>query len=258
MDRSHSVTVRHEGAVSTVTFDAPPHNLLDIDIMDRLVRAHLEADAHPRTQVIVTRSALPQMFCNGLDPDYVVALAPVDRPPVFHAVGRVLHHLFALTKPHISVIAGPAMAGGAILAIPSDFRFFDSDHGRISFTEVKVGLPLPEALCAVIGHFCSPPVLRDVVLGRNLDAREAVAAGLGDGHASGAALEALVTKQVERLTRISPAVLRATKLALRRRLLEQTSAFMHGDPLFESFVGDDFLGEGLRALLEQRRPRFTR
>lgn len=258
MDRSKCVTVSHEGAVSTVTFDAPPQNLLDIDMMDRLVQAHLEADAHPRTQVIVTRSAVPGVFCHGLDPLYVLALAPADRPPVFHAIGRVLHHLLALGKPHITVISGAALAGGAILAIPSDFRFFDADQGRLSFTEVKVGLPLPGALCDVIAHFCSPALLRDVVLGKNLDAREAVAAGLGDGMATGAALETLITKQIERLTRVSPAVLRATKHALRRRLLEQTAQFMKGDALFESFVGDDFLGEGLRALVEQRRPRFAR
>jgi len=258
MDRTQCVTVHHEGAVSTVTFDAPPQNLLDIDLMDRLVQAHLEADAHPRTQIIVTRSAVPQVFSHGLDPRYVLALAPADRPPVFHAIGRVLHHLFALGKPHITVVSGAALAGGAILAIPSDFRFFDADHGRISFTEVKVGLPLPEAVCAVLAHFCTPPMLRDVVLGKNLDALEAVAAGLGDGMATGAELETLIHKQIERLTRVSPAVLRTTKQYLRRRVLEETAQFTKGDPLFESFVGDDFLGEGLRALVEQRRPRFAR
>ncbi len=258
MDRNRCVTVTHEGGVSTVTFDAPPQNLLDIDLMDRLVQAHLEADAHPRTQVIVTRSAVPEVFSHGLDPLYVLTLAPADRPPVFHAIGRMLHHLFALAKPHITVVSGAALAGGAILAIPSDFRYFDAEHGRISFTEVKVGLPLPEPVCAVIAHFCTPPMLRDIVLGRNLDAREAVAAGLGDGMATGAALETMVAKQIERLTRVSPAVLRTTKHYLRRQLLAQTAEFMKGDALFESFVGDDFLGEGLRALVDGRRPRFTR
>ena len=36
MDRNRCVTVTHEGAVSTVTFDAPPQNLLDIDLMDHV------------------------------------------------------------------------------------------------------------------------------------------------------------------------------------------------------------------------------
>ena len=42
MDRNRCVTVTHEGGVSTVTFDAPPQNLLDIDLTCRYL-AHITA-----------------------------------------------------------------------------------------------------------------------------------------------------------------------------------------------------------------------
>lgn len=252
-----TVEVNHNGVVSTISLTAPPQNLLTTDIMDALVEAHQQADAHPDTRVIVTTSGLENMFSNGLDPMYVLKKNDEDRRDIFKGVGRMLHGLYALGKPHICVVNGPAMAGGAIMAIPADFRYFDSEHGRMSFAEVKVGLPIPEALVEVIRGVVRPQYLRHVIMmAGNLDAKTALDAGLADGAASGEALNELVEKQIGRLSRLSPAVLKATKASMRRRVLEMTRSFQKGDPNFEHFVGDNFLGEGLRALVENRFANF--
>ena len=71
-----SIELIHEGPVSIVTLNTPPMNLLEIETMDLLVDLHREADAHPDTRVIVTRSAVPNMFSNGLNPQYVLAMSP--------------------------------------------------------------------------------------------------------------------------------------------------------------------------------------
>ena len=251
------VSVQHEGVVSRVILDNPPLNLLDIETMDALVDAHKEADAHPETRVILTESAVPHVFCNGLDPQYVLSLEEGKRTDVFRAVGRMLHGLFSLGKPHISLIKGPAMAGGAVLAITSDFRIFDVEHGRLSFSEPKVGLPIPEAITAVIKQYCARPFLRDVVmLAKNMDARQAMLAGLADSAAKPEGFDEVVQKLVERLARLSPSVLKETKRGMRCEALVKTAAFLEGDAAFDRFVGDGFLGEGLKALVEERFPNF--
>lgn len=252
-----TLRLEHQGPVSRVILDYPPQNLLTIDIMDGIVEAHREAASRAGTRVILTESAVPGMFSNGLDPQYVLNFAETERVQVFRAVGRMLHGLFSLDKPHICKITGPAMAGGAILAITADFRLFDTEHGRISFSEPKVGLPIPGAVQAVIGQFSQPRYLRDIVLmAKNLDAPAALAAGLADGAASGNDLDEMVRKWAERLVRLSPSVLAATKKAMREKVRHETAAFLEGDPRFDRFTGDQFLGEGLRALVDQRFPRF--
>lgn len=251
------VSLEHGNAVSTVTLNRAPMNLLDIEAMDAIIAAHLEADAHPETRLIITRSALPGVFCNGLDPMYVLKKSPEERIAVFEAVGRMLDSLFRMGKPHIAAINGPAMAGGAILAITADFRVFDADHGRMSFSEPKVGLPIPESVSAVIGLFCARPALRDVVmLGKNMDAQWALGAGLADAVSSTAEFEETLAKLVDRMARLSPKVMRETKRGLRRHLYPLTELLTRRDGAFSAFVSDDFLGEGLRALVEKRFPKF--
>lgn len=255
-----SISLSHEGAVSFITIDLPPMNLLTIDIIDELIEKHQEADRHPETRVIVTRSAVDNMFSNGLNPVYVLKRDEAGRTDVFRAIGRLIHRLFGLGKPHIAALNGPAMAGGAILAITADFRYMEAEHGRLCFSEPKVGLPIPEPVIAVIASFCTPGKVREVaLLGKNMDAPTALSFGLADGVGEGnAGLTSLVEQAVGRLARLSPAVLKATKAGMRRPLLELTAQFESDLGDFVQFTSADFLGEGLQALVEGRQPVFKR
>lgn len=257
---SDLITVQHAGAVSTVTYTNPPFNLLDIGVMDDLVTAHREADLHPETRVVVTRSGLEGMFSNGLNPMVVLGMTPQERVEMFRSVGRLVHGLYGLKKPHITVCNGPAMAGGAVWAILSDWRYMDAERGRISFAESKVGVPVPEALVNIIRTVCLPSALTDVVLmAKNVSAPEAKAIGLVSEIAAADQLDALVTKQVERIARLSPGVLAATKHGMRAHILRETEHMLAAtDTDFERFVGDDYLGEGLNAFMEGRPPVFTK
>ena len=257
-----AITLTHQGPASVVTFTLPPFNLLDIQTMDELVAVHQEADAHPEPRVIVTRSGLEGMFCNGLNPLTVLEANDAGRRDVFEGVARLVKGLYTLKKPHIAVINGPAMAGGAVLAILADLRYMDSERGAICFAEAKVGVPVPPGMVSVIAGVCHPNALREIVmLGKKYDPQPAVEAGLVDGLAPAAGLDALVDKQVARLSRLSLDVLIACKASLRATTIEKAN-----DPFasngrckhFMEFVGDEYLGEGLRAFMEGRQPVFVK
>ncbi|MCL4694866.1 MAG: enoyl-CoA hydratase/isomerase family protein [Candidatus Hydrogenedentes bacterium] len=254
------IAVTHEDMVSTVTYTNPPFNLLDIEIMDALVAAHQEADAHPDTRVIVTRSGLDGMFCNGLNPMTVLEADLDGRSAIFAGVGRMIHGLYSLRKPHIAVLNGPAMAGGAVFAITADFRYLDQDRGALCFAEAKVGVPVPEELAAIIAGVCSPAMLREVVmLGKNLKPEQALAAGLVDGIAPADGLEELVSTQVARLSRLSCDVVKACKASIRAPIWRRTESMLsESDAEFTRFLSDEYLGEGLKAFLEGRQPVFTK
>ena len=257
---SDIVSVTHVDETSTVVFNHAPMNLLNIDTMDALLAAHREADAHPDTRVIVLRSAIKGLFSNGLDPMAVLAADSAGRVAIFEALGRLSQGLISLGKPHIAVLNGPALAGGAVLAVLADFRYLDEEVGAICFAEVKVGLPVPASIIAVIRQYCAPPMLREVVLlGKHLKAPLALEAGLADGIAPAAKLEDMVTTHVARLARLSPAVLRTTKAHLHAPLLATLAGAGGSD--FEAlvpFLGEDFMVEGLNAVLEGRPAVFWR
>jgi len=253
-----SIDLVHENHASIITFTKPPMNLLDTETMNALIEAHQEADQHPGTRVIVTRSGIDGIFCNGLNPKVVLETPVEDRQIIFNAVGRMLHDLLFLKKPHIAELNGPAMAGGAILAITADFRYMHAEKGRFCFAEAKVGLPVPKSVIGAIQLFCHPSAVREVaMLGKNMDAAFAHRCGLVDGLAdSGEDLAELVRVQTARLARLSPAVLAATKQGLRDHLFEVTKTFADRPGEFMRFCGPEFLGEGLTALVEGRPPVF--
>ena len=258
---SDAITLSHEGPASIVTLTQPPFNLLDIQTIDRLVALHQEADAHPGSHVIVTRSGLEGMFCNGLNPLTVLDADREGRVAIFEAVARLAAGLYRLKKNHIAVLNGPAMAGGAVLAILADFRYMDSERGVICFAEAKVGVPVPEGLVAVIASVCQPAALREVVmLGKKYEPQDALAIGLVDGIAPASELDALVNKQVARLSRLSLDVLKACKASIRAAVLPNASNALaiSSGKAFLDFVGDDYLGEGLKAFMEGRQPVFTK
>jgi enoyl-CoA hydratase/carnithine racemase len=153
------------------------------------------------------------------------------------------------------------MAGGAVLAILADFRYFDQDRGVICFAEAKVGVPVPREMVAIIAGVCSPAWIREVVmLGKNMKAPDALAAGLADGLAPAPELDALVEKQIARLSRLSLDVVKACKASIRAPILSKGKVFMadgDGDG-FAGFLGPDYLEEGLKAYLEGRQPVFRK
>lgn len=257
---SDHIAVTHAGLVTTVTYTNPPFNLLDIEIMDALISAHQEADAHPDTRVIVTRSGLDGMFCNGLNPLTVLDADMGGRSAIFAGVGRLIHGLYSLKKPHIAVLNGPAMAGGAVFAITADFRYMDQERGALCFAEAKVGVPVPEDLATIIAGVCSPAMLREVImLGKNLKPEQALAAGLVDGIAPADGLEELVSTQVARVSRLSCDVVKACKASIRAPILRRTErSSIQSDAAFTRFLSDEYLGEGLKAFLEGRQPQFQK
>ncbi|GMU91451.1 MAG: enoyl-CoA hydratase [Candidatus Hydrogenedentota bacterium] len=257
-----TISLSHQGLASVVTFTEPPFNVLDIETMENLIAAHREADAHPDTRVVVLRSGLEGMFSNGLNPIKVLDADTQGRIEIFKAVERLVIALYSLQKPHIAVLNGPAMAGGAVLAILADFRYMDQDRGAICFAEAKVGVPVPEGLVAIIAGVCNPTAMREVVmLGKNMKPQDALAAGLVDGIAPAGELDAMVEKQVARLSRLSSDVVKACKFSLRAPILSRATGILGADgkaTSFTRFVTDEYLGEGLRAFLEGRQPVFTK
>lgn len=129
----------HGDRVALLRMDDGKVNAIGPDFLRDFGHAWGEATRDGRA-VVLTGNA--KAFSAGLD---LKRLPGLERPEMI-AFARGFNSLFrdvlAYPRPVIAAIDGPAMAGGAILALSSDFRLV-SPNAKLAVTEVPVGIPFP-------------------------------------------------------------------------------------------------------------------
>jgi enoyl-CoA hydratase len=175
-----------QGPLAVLRLDKARGNAIDEALVDELLRACAEMEADDGVRGVLLASANPKLFCPGLD---LVSLIEFDRPRLerfMQAFGRMLGSLFGLRKPMVAAVSGHAVAGGCILALTADWRVLRRGGVSIGLNEVKVGVPLPLSVSALLRATVPPGSLsRVALLGRNFADDEALAAGLADELAGG-------------------------------------------------------------------------
>ena len=148
------------------------------------------------------------------------------------------------------------MAGGAVLGILTDFRFLSTGKNRYSFSEVRVGLTVPPGLLKLIESVVGPQnIIRTAMLASAFKPEEAKAVGLADELFPRDKLLANVEKFMKRLFELPLANMRSVKANLRRDRLAMLENFNEDLQNMKGVLSGN-IEEGLRAVLERRRPRF--
>jgi enoyl-CoA hydratase/carnithine racemase len=216
---------------------------------------HLDAAKKPRT--VVLRSGIPQVFSHGMDPAYFVGADLDERKRIFVSLANLMEVFYKLGIPVVAEINGSALAGGAVLALLADFATISADHGKICFSETKVGLPVPEVIQQLIRFKLAPHLFNDVVLlGKNFDATAALEAGMVNHiHYDQKESDGYVQDICNRFARIAPEVIASTLNDSKRGLLPGKDRFIDSmDDCFVPFLTDEFLGKGLKTLLAGQKP----
>ena len=213
-----------QGPLAVLRLDKARGNAIDEALVDELLRACAEMEADDGVRGVLLASANPKLFCPGLD---LVSLIEVDRPRLerfMHAFGRMLVSLFGLRKPMVAAVSGHAVAGGCILALTADWRVLRRGIS-IGLNEVKVGVPLPLSVSALLRATVPPGSLsRVALLGRNFADEEALAAGLADELADGEGFEGACLARLQEFAEKDPYSLAVTKKYLRAEALQQMKA----------------------------------
>ncbi len=247
--------------VARLSLNFPPFNTLDVPRMRALAasaRKLAEAKGADRPRAVVLASEVPFQFSHGIDPQAILATDVEGRKQVFLALGDLVEALWFLHIPLIADVSGPAFAGGAVLAALADFAVIDQTHGKICFSEVKVGLPLPYFVQRLVHRKVNPASWNEVLLvGRNVDAAEACRIGFAQAsYATPGERDEALGQIVGRVTRLPPAALSETlrqNRAPERPLLRQ---FRENLAEFADFLTEDFLEKGLRAVVKGEQPKF--
>ncbi len=177
-----------------------------------------------------------------------------DRPPT-----RFLRALATLPQPAVAAVSGVAVGIGTTLLLHCDLVFAAPD-ARFQLPFVKLGL-VPEAassllLPRLVGY---PRAAEWLLLGEPFDATAAAEAGLINAVVDADALEAHAANVAQRLTRLPPQALAATKRLLRQRERERVLSVMDEElDVFVRLLGGDEAREAISAVLEKRAPDFSR
>jgi enoyl-CoA hydratase/carnithine racemase len=146
-----------------------------------------------------------KFFCIGLD---LPALLQLDRPDMtefYVRFNQAVLDLYALPMPTICAIDGHATAGGAIIAISSDFRFVSSGRKLIGFNEVKIGVPVPYLadlmLRQITGDRCATEMM---FTGEFVEPQQAQKVGLIDDVFSPEDLEEKAVAKISELAALPP------------------------------------------------------
>jgi len=213
-----------QGPLAVLRLDKPRGNAIDEELVGELRQACADLEADDGVRGVLLASAHPKLFCPGLD---LVSLVEYDRARLqrfMAAFGLMLSALYGLRKPVVAAVSGHAVAGGCILAMAADWRVLRRGGVSVGLNEVKVGVPLPLSVCALLRATVPPGALsRVTLLGRNFADEEALAAGLADELAD-KDFEAACLSRLQEFAEKDPYSLAVTKTYLRADALRQMKA----------------------------------
>jgi 2-(1,2-epoxy-1,2-dihydrophenyl)acetyl-CoA isomerase len=255
--------LEREGFVATLSFNRPDRmNSMTIESLEEFIKAVQTLNQDNRVRVLVI-TGVGRGFCSGADKDLIQYLIDLKDGAQFRRVLREFVHktvncIEQIEKPVIAAINGPAVGGGAELALACDFRIA-SEEARFIFTEVKIGI-IPDAgaiprLTRLLGYGKAKEI---ILTGRTIDGLEAEHIGLVNRCVPGDKLKVEAKQWAEQLLQSAPRA-----LGLAKRMIDQTmdvdlmtALDMVGIAQTELWNTKD-VQEGLNAFREKRKPIFT-
>lgn len=218
------IAVTNHGRVREVSLARPPVNALNPALM-RALRAAVGEARRDGCEGIVL-SGRPGCFSGGLDVPELLRLDRSELRRAWEELFGLFADLATSTIPIASALTGHAPAGGAVIAICTDYRVLAEGPYVIGLNEVEVGLPVPEVVHRTLAHVVGTRTAeRLAVTGALLAPAEALRCGLVDELASVAEVVPRALGWVNGVLARSQGAVAATRRIARRPLSDAFAAF---------------------------------
>lgn len=245
--------------IAIITLNRPPMNPLNTQLLrdfEKLIEDSIESDSSIKA-VIVTGSG-EKAFAAGADVNEVLENTPLEQ----YAYLRLIHSAFQkiedIDRPTIAAVNGLALGGGCELTLACDFRLA-SENAKFSFPEINIGV-IPggggtQRLPRIIGLGKAKELL---FMGDTITASEAEKLGLVNKVVSESELNEKSMELAEKLAKkpevaikvLKNTVNKGTQMDLGSALDFEITSFLI------PFSTEDRV-EGIKALLEKRKPNFS-
>lgn len=252
-----------DGSVAIVELARPPHNFLDADLMAALVGALDEAADRDGCLAIVIASE-GRSFCAGANFGATGTGSGTEGASAtdgFRAVVSRFYQeaekIFAIPKPLVAAVHGPAIGAGLGIALACDLRvtcpeaFFAANFVRLG---IHPGFGLSVTLPELIG----PGRAADLLLtGRRVGGEEALSIGLAERCVPADDVRKVSVELAAEIAEAAPLAVAATRSTLRRGLSERVHDALALELEEQArLMGTADAAEGISAMLARRPPKF--
>jgi cyclohexa-1,5-dienecarbonyl-CoA hydratase len=247
------ITFEKRDGVAWLTLNKPPLNVLNIAMMREIATALEGLNDDPSVKVLVFEAAEgSKAFSAGVDVSEHTADKVEEMIEIFHRIFRLLD---VLEVPTVAIVDGAALGGGCELVLFCDM-VIASERASFGQPEIQVGVLPPIAVVALPGIIGPKKAMEMVLIGDRIRAPEALQLGLVNKVVPPEELRAAADEFVGKLTKLSGAVLRLTKRAVR---IGSAGDFADGLAAVEELylgplMSTEDANEGLAAFVEKRAP----
>ena len=253
------------GGIATVTINRPEvFNATNNVLHAELTRIWRDLDADPAVRVIVVTGAGDQAFSAGGDLNDIGFRAGLSDQERFEATMRVMKEAEAIVygmvnceKVIISAINGVAVGAGLAIALMADISII-AEEARLTDGHARLGVAAGDHAAMIWPLLCGMAKAKYYLLTCDfIDGREAERIGLVSKAVPRADLMPTATDIARRLADGPQHALRFTKKALNQWLrLGGITAFDYSLALEMLGFFSSAPGEGARAIMEKRPPKF--
>lgn len=244
---------KRDDQLAAITFNRPPLNILNIEMMNELNRALSEVLNTPSLKVLLIRGE-GKAFSAGVDVGEHTAGKVEEMITTFHQIFHILRSIRAIT---VAAVNGAALGGGCEVATFCDV-ILASEKAKFGQPEVKVGVLAPVA-AVVFPHLIGRHrTLELLCTGEIIDAKEALSLGLANKVFPPEEFEAGVDAFAAKLLSMSSATLGCTKKAVDKALYITVEGGIKAveEIYLKELMKTEDAHEGLKAFLEKRPPQW--
>ncbi len=241
--------------VATLTLNRPDkRNAMNSALLDGLRQRFDALEDDRDVRVVVVRGAGPA-FCSGMDLNELSRRQAEADPET--GVTAVLQRIERSRHPTIAMVHGDAFAGGCELALHCDLRVA-AEAARFAMPLARLGIVVPFPLGQKLIEIVGPAAAREILLtARPFDARRAFEIGMVHRVVAPAEIETTTYEMARAIAGNAPLSLAGMK-AIIQRAVSQRERIDHADldALVTRARKSADAREGVRAMLEKRRPQF--
>jgi cyclohexa-1,5-dienecarbonyl-CoA hydratase len=234
-----------------INLNRPPANVLSIDMMDEL-NGVLEGLEYQRDVKLVVLTATGQYFSAGFE----IGDHLGDRGYLMlESFRRVFENLAKLDKPTLAVVRGAALGAGSALAAGCDMVLAGAS-AKFGHPEIKAGVFNTVATVLLPRLIGRRHAFELLLTGASLTAADAERYGLVSRVLPDDKLDAEAATLIQRFQEGSAPILQLARRALVGALdLPFADAMRHTEDVYlNQLMGTEDAEEGLKAILERRRP----
>jgi enoyl-CoA hydratase len=192
--------------VTTVRFDNPPVNALDLDLLEVITASMRSVEG----AVVITGAG--RSFSAGVDLRALIDGGADYAERFVTALSEAFLAVLDHPAPVIAAVNGHAIAGGCVLAMCADVRLMSG--GTIGLTELAVGVPFPVAALEICRFAMGISAARAALQAKTIDTETALGRGWIDAVVPNDELIPQALAAARELGQYSPAAYAATKRQL--------------------------------------------